>query len=377
VIRPHAADPNETGPYSTPAAAGDGTRPGTRTAKDFPFLKEPSVRGDLGQLGPYRVVCVLREGGMGVVFRGYDPRVPRPVAVKVLRPGSADSFQERMRGEIMAAGRLEHPNTVPVYDCGEQGGAAFLVMPLLRGEALDERLARAAPLPPADVRRVARDAAAGLAAAHAAGVVHRDLKPSNLWVEDDPAGGWRVRVFDFGLALTGDGSGRLTPAGALVGTPEYMSPEQATGAPVDERADLFSLGVVLYQAATGVRPFAAGNVVATARAVADVDPDPPAVVRPDVPADLSALVMRLLAKDPAARPPSARAVLADLGVEPPAPPARARRGAWWAAAAVAVAAGLVAAVLANRPWDWAAPTPGGDGPPPGPPFPRPRAGWMR
>lgn len=265
---------------------------------------------------------------MGLVFRGYDPRVSRPVAVKVLKPGFAarPGARARFLQEVRAAGRLEHPHTVPVYDVGEQRGVHFLVMPLLRGEPLDDRLARDGPLPAADVLRVACGAAAGLAAAHAAGVIHRDVKPSNLWLDGEPGGaGWRVRVLDFGLSQPTDTGDPLTPAGAVAGTVPYMSPEQALGRPLDERTDLFSLGVVLYEALAGVRVFHREHPAAAALAVVESHPEPPDRVRAGVPPELPARVMRLLSKNPADRPASAAAVVAEADrLSSPVPPGRPR-----------------------------------------------------
>ena len=186
-------------------------------------------------------------------------------------------------------------------------------MPLLKGESLDKRLKRVRVLPVADVVRIGREIAAGLSAAHATGLVHRDMKPANVWLDADTG---RARVLDFGLARKGDGTDALTEAGKLQGTPAYMAPEQIDGLPTDARADLFALGAILYECATGRRAFPGETITAILKAVATHTPAPPAAVNPSVPPELSALIMRLLAKNPAARPASAAEVGAALAGVP-------------------------------------------------------------
>ena len=181
-------------------------------------------------------------------------------------------------------------------------------MPLLQGEALDDRLKREGRLPLAEVLRIGREMAEGLAAAHAAGLIHRDIKPANMWLESARRRRGS-RSLDFGLARGGDGDAQLTQAGAVVGTPAYMAPEQASGEKVDGRCDLFSLGCVLYQLCTGATPFAADDAMAMLMALATETPKPVREVNPDVPAELSDLVMRLLAKNPAERPQTAGEVI--------------------------------------------------------------------
>jgi len=188
-------------------------------------------------------------------------------------------------------------------------------MPLLAGEPLDARLKGRQPLPVADVLLFGRQTAEGLAAAHAAGLIHRDIKPSNIWLERHPDGAFkRVRILDFGLAKAQSAAdGELTHSGAILGTPAYMAPEQARGEKVDSRADLFSLGCVLHEMATGMRPFGGHDVFSMLTALATETPASPASVNPALPPALSDLIVRLLSKDPAARPPSAKDVAAELG----------------------------------------------------------------
>jgi WD40 repeat protein len=303
------------------------------------FLAPPQGPDELGRLAHYRVLRKLGAGGMGVVYLAEDTRLGRRVAVKVVRPELAGfgGARKRFLREACLAASLDHDHVVTVHHVGEERGAPFLVMPLLRGESLEARLAREGALPPAEVVRVGREAAEGLAAAHAAGLVHRDIKPANIWLEERGGGPPRVKILDFGLARAADESASLAPPGLVVGTPAFMAPEQARGEDVDPRCDLFSLGCVLYRAATGRPPFRARSV---AEAAGAGEPPPPDGVNPAVPAALSRIIMQLLARDPAGRPPSARAVADALrAVEGPAAlrGVRRRRVLWGAAAAALLA----------------------------------------
>jgi serine/threonine protein kinase len=276
---------------------------------DYPFLASPQDAEELGRLGPYRVLKVLGAGAMGVVFQAEDPRLRRLVALKVMRPSLAASaeFHRRFLREAWLAAAIEHEHIVTVYQVGEDRGVPFLAMQLLRGETLEDRLERAGgrlPLP--EVLRVGREVAEGLAAAHARGLVHRDIKPANVWLE---GGRRRVRIVDFGLARGAEPDAQFTQAGTVIGTPAYMAPEQASGAAVDGRCDLFSLGAVLYRAATGRFPFGGQDTLAILSALATRTPVPPHRIVPSLPRLFSGLVMRLLARDPADRPQSAREVV--------------------------------------------------------------------
>src|SRR5207302_10527593 len=195
-----------------------------------------------------RVLGQLGAGGMGIVLRAEDPGLKRLVALKVLRPEYAAQPAARVRfiREARAAAKVEHDHIVPIFQIAESNGTAFLAMPLLKGEALSTTLHRVGMLPVPDAVRIGREIAEGLAAAHAEGMIHRDIKPGNVWLEGSRG---RVRILDFGLARVtaeaGERDQTVTREGAVVGTPAYMSPEQARGFKVDHRTDLFSLGVVL------------------------------------------------------------------------------------------------------------------------------------
>ncbi len=310
---------------------------------ELPSFDPPDRPGDLGRLGPYRLTGRLGAGGMGVVYRGEDEALNRAVAVKVLRPHFARQATARARflREARAAAAVGGDHVVAIHQVGEADGVPFLAMELLAGESLAGRLARDPAVPVAEAVRIARGIAAGLAAAHAAGVLHRDIKPGNVWLE---AGTGRVKLLDFGLAKPMTGAD-LTQAGELAGTPSYVAPEQAAGRPADHRADLFSLGCVLYELTTGRRPFPGETAWAALTALANTTPPRPRAVNPGVPPALDALVVRLLKKDPAGRPASAAAVAAELAAVAAGRGRSRRRPFAFAVAAVAAVAVLAAFAL--------------------------------
>jgi WD40 repeat protein len=315
-------------------------------------LGPPGGPGELGRLGPYRVMSVLGHGGMGVVLHADDPDLGRAVAVKVMRPALTANPEARRRftAEARAMAALEHDHIVPVYHVGEERGIPYFVMPLLRGEPLDARLRREGKLPVAEAVRVARQVAEGLAAAHARGLVHRDVKPANIWLEASPerkSGEFRVKLLDFGLARPAEADARLTHSGVLVGTPAYMAPEQARGETANARTDLFGLGCVLYEMLTGRQPFLRKNMTGTLLAVAAESPEPPRQLEPKLPPELNNLVLRLLAKNPPDRPSSAQVVARELErlKLAPRPAGGARRRRRPVLLAVAAAAILVGAAI--------------------------------
>jgi serine/threonine protein kinase len=267
--------------------------------------------------GRYRVGALLAAGGMGEVWAARDLLLDRPVAVKVLGGALAGDGRaaERLRREARSAGRLDHPNIARVLDLGEQDGRPYLVMELLEGESLAARIDRAGPMAPAEAARVVAAVADALQAAHAAGVVHRDVKPGNVFLTS--AG--EVKVLDFGIASATGETGLTT--GDLLGTAAYLAPERALGRPATPAADLYSLGVVLYELLAGRRPFQGGSDVELAMAQVNARPAPLALVAPATPPALAAACEHALAKDPAARPPSAAAFARRLRSPEPAGPA--------------------------------------------------------
>jgi len=271
------------------------------------FLSPPQADDELGRLGKYRILKILGHGGMGVVYKAEDPLLKRAVALKAMLPTLAASASagKRFIREAQSMAAVEHDHVVRVHEVAEERGVPFLAMEFLKGEPLDARLARERALPVMDVIRIGREIAEGLAAAHERGLIHRDIKPGNIWLEGSKG---RVKILDFGLARSAEQESGLTQQGAIIGTPAYMAPEQASGSPVDVRCDLFSLGVLLYRISCGQAAFQGHNTVATLMAVATHVPPAPASINPDIPPELSNLIMQLLEKNPDRRPGSAAAL---------------------------------------------------------------------
>ena len=256
------------------------------------------------RLGPYEVLAPIGAGGMGEVYKARDTRLDRAVAIKVL-PSNLSSNPElraRLDREARAISSLSHPNICTLYDVGHQEGHDFLVMEFLEGETLADRLKRG-PLPIEEVLKISIEVADALDKAHRRGIVHRDLKPANLFLTVHGA----TKILDFGLAKAAvvmDGGEnttlgselQLTCSGAAVGTVGYMSPEQARGEPLDARSDLFSFGVLLYEATTGCRPFSGATSAILFDAILNRRPKPMTELNPKTPADVERIVTRLLAK---------------------------------------------------------------------------------
>jgi serine/threonine protein kinase/Tfp pilus assembly protein PilF len=320
-------------------------------------------------LGPYEIVAPLGAGGMGEVYRARDPRLERTVAIKVLPPQLAQSeaYRQRFQREARAASALSHPNIAQVYDVGEQDGTHFIAMEYVEGENLRALLSQG-PLDPDRVAELGVQMAAALEEAHSRGIVHRVIKPANAVVS---ATG-QVKILDFGLARqTRDGAASLdsalsteahTQAGTVMGTVPYMSPEQALGKPVDARTDIFSLGVVLYELATGRLPFAGDTANQTIDRICHATPEPIASLNRKVPGALERIVAKCLEKDPERRYATAKDLRVDLrNLQRDREPAtvaaapRARGGRLAAAAVVAVLA-LALSGLALRAWLKAKPT---------------------
>jgi eukaryotic-like serine/threonine-protein kinase len=279
-------------------------------------MTEPAGR-PLG--GRYRMEALLASGGMGEVWAARDLLLDRAVAVKVLGPAFAGDGRaaERLRREARAAGRLEHPGIARVLDLGEDGGRPFLVMELLEGESLAERIGPDGAMAPAEAARVVAAVADALEAAHQAGIVHRDVKPGNVFLDADGS----VKVLDFGIASAA-GEAALT-TGDLIGTAAYLAPERTLGHRATPAADVYALGVVLYELLAGRRPFEAGSDIELAMAHVHARPAPLALAAPAAPPHLVAACERAMARDPSARPGSA-AAFANLlrGPAPATPPTR-------------------------------------------------------
>jgi serine/threonine-protein kinase len=262
---------------------------------DVYFLRPAERPGLLGLLGHYEVQEVIGQGGMGIVLKALDPALHRLVAIKVMNPALAGSTTARRRftREARAAAAVSHENIIAVHGVDEAAGLPYLVMQYVAGESLQDRLERTGPLELADAVRIGLQTASGLAAAHAQGLIHRDIKPANLLLENGLA---KVKITDFGLARSAEDL-QITQQGVVAGTPEYMAPEQARGEAVDHRADLFSLGSVLYAMLAGQPPFQGGTPVAVIRKVIDLPAPSLRTVNPQVPEWLDTLASRLLAKE--------------------------------------------------------------------------------
>ncbi len=282
--------------------------------------------GASSPFGKYRIVGELGRGGMGAVYRARDDSLQRDVALKVLRapapacPGAPTPAPEeedvhRFRREAHAMARLDHPNIVPVFEVGEADGVPYLVMEHVPdGSLRDFALHPWRPGPPSDdLLRLLAEVARAVHYAHEHGIIHRDLKPGNILVRRDPNGIPHAVVADFGLARAVDGASQLTRSGTAIGTPEYMSPEQCEGRrAIDGRSDVFSLGIVLYEILTGVRPFTGESPVAAMFAVIEREPHPPRARNPGISIDLETVVLRALEKERNRRYPTAAALADDL-----------------------------------------------------------------
>ncbi|CAN5153252.1 hypothetical protein BH11PLA2_BH11PLA2_47090 [soil metagenome] len=320
----------------------------------------PSTRPDsLGRIGHYEVLQVLGQGGFGIVFRAFDEVLHRIVAVKVLAPQMASTSPARKRflREARSSAQVRHENVVQVYEVGEQP-LPYIAMEFIPGETLQQRLNRIGPVDVAEVIRIGRQIAEGLAAAHATDLIHRDIKPGNILLE---GGAGRVKITDFGLARAADDAS-ISQSGIIAGTPMYMAPEQAKGETLDQRADLFSLGSVLYVMAAGRPPFRANSTVAVLKRVAEDTPRDIREIVPETPQWLSDIIAKLHAKNPDERYQSAREmadVLADCETQLKAnaklkdfsripkskQPAAGKSGRWkWVAAAVLLLPVLALAV---------------------------------
>jgi beta-lactam-binding protein with PASTA domain/predicted Ser/Thr protein kinase len=261
--------------------------------------------------GRYRILRRLGTGGMANVYLAEDEELGRRVAIKILndRHASDDSFVERFRREAKNAAGLSHPNIVSIYDRGEAEGTYYIAMEYLEGRSLKDRIVAEGPLPIPAAIEATRQILRALGFAHRGGIVHRDVKPHNVLLAQDSAER-RYKVTDFGISRTS--ASQMTEAGSIVGTAQYLSPEQARGAPVDQRSDIYSVGIVLYELLTGQLPFTGETPLEIAMKHLSEIPKPPSALRPEVSPDLDMVVLRALAKDPAERFDSAADMDAEL-----------------------------------------------------------------
>ena len=264
----------------------------------------------LPQLGRYKVLAELGRGAMGVVYRAEDPLLNRMVAIKTIilssDPEERAEYEARFHQEARAAGGLSHPNLITIHDIGREADTAYMAMELLEGTELRDMMQQGR-VPLALALELAAQVAEGLACAHEHGVVHRDIKPANVMV----VRGRQAKIMDFGIARMRV-SDVKTRAGAVLGSPKYMSPEQVTGLRADHRSDIFSLGIVLYELASGAPPFSAATVTGLMHNIATAIPQPPSAVDPSLPSMLDLITSKALQKDPDARYQSAVEMAADL-----------------------------------------------------------------
>jgi serine/threonine protein kinase len=301
---------HETPVASEPTAAGSPGE-GAAGAVDLSFLAPSEKPGSLGRLGHYEVLEVVGQGGMGVVFRAFDEQLHRVVAIKVMAPmlAASGTARKRFAREAQAAAAVRNDHVIDIHAVEEHGEPPYLVMEFIAGQSLQEWIDQSGPLELKEILRIGMQTAAGLAAAHAQGLIHRDIKPANILLEN---GVQRVKITDFGLARAVDDAS-LTQSGVVAGTPQYMSPEQARGDAVDHRTDLFSLGSVLYAMCTGRPPFRASSSLAVLRRVEEDAPHPIPEIRPEIPQWLVEIIDQLLAKNPAERYSSAAELAGLLG----------------------------------------------------------------
>jgi len=353
--------PSEGPPTAALASAGPGVAPpdaATRAPLPASGLHQSlaaSAEAGPVRIGAYEVLRELARGGMGAVYVARHTDLEREVAIKVLLQADAPATHvERFLREARATARLRHPNVVPVHELGEEGGRSFIVMDLVPGESLAARVRREGPLDLDEAARLGEGMARGVAHAHTQGVLHRDLKPANVLLS--PQG--EPLVTDFGLARLAD-EDRLTRTGVLLGTPNYMPPEQADGSSTDERSDVYSLGATIYELVTGEPPFTADTVIKVVHAVIKNPPPPPSSLRADASPDLETILLKALEKDPADRYATAADLADDLARlragEPIAarPPSRTTLARRWLRRRRAVVAGPVALAVA-APLTWAA-----------------------
>ena len=300
----HSSASLKTSPLNAAAAVASAdtlpaAAPGSESARRTAPAASPAAPR---QVGRYQITERIGRGGMASVYRAHDPGIDRTIAIKFLHAAycEEEEYRARFLREARAAGMLSHPNIVTVHDVGEIEGRPYMAMELIEGEPMNELMSRLGPMPIRDTLVIGLQLAKALDYAHGKGIVHRDIKPSNIMVLK---GSSTVKVTDFGIAhvATGASSTHQTRVGDVLGTPQYMSPEQTKGSKVDGRSDLFSVGIILYQMLSGAAPFQGDSIVALAMKIATEEPTPIEKLRTDLPLGVRRIVERCLAKQPERR----------------------------------------------------------------------------
>lgn len=269
------------------------------------------------QLGQYQIISKLGQGGMATVFKAHEQSLNRVVALKVLHPSLAENeeYIKRFKREAQSAAKLNHPNIVHIYAIGEDRGHHFFAMEMIKGDSLADFKRSGQKLSTARMLAITRQIASGLGAAHEAGLVHRDIKPSNIMLLADGT----VKVADFGIAQVTGGETKLTMDGAVIGTPEYLSPEQCEGRPLDGRSDIYSLGVTLYELLSGKTPYHADTPVSMLMKIVKGEYPPLGSIVPDIPTDIESLVKRMMATRPEDRFATCQELITAIDALAPAP----------------------------------------------------------
>ena len=275
----------------------------------YDLLEPPQRDGEIGRLGPYRVLALIGKGGMGQVFRAEDMRLKRIVALKLMKPklASTPASRKRFIEEARSMAAVQHDNVATIFEVGVEGGVPFMAMELLEGESLKDAFRAGRKFETEEILRLGKEVASGLAAAHECGLIHRDIKPANIWIQQ-PSG--RAKILDFGLAITGNSFDPFVSRGTLVGSPGFLSPEQARNEALDDRTDLYSLGAVLFMMCSGGLPLTSGSISGQLIAIICYTPTSLTDVKPETPVALSELIDQLLLKEPKDRPATASEVAA-------------------------------------------------------------------
>lgn len=307
--QPEIIAPIDHGPPEPPKPSES---EGIETTEESQPVRTFQEQADIKNLGRYQITGTLGKGAMGLVYKGVDPAINRPVALKTIRldfvsdPQEEAELRERLHREAQAAGKLSHPNIVTIYDVGSEGHLHYIAMECLEGQTLEYLIKKKVKFNYKIIAQIFIQICNALEYAHDKGIVHRDIKPANVMVMKD----YHVKVMDYGIARVDSSS--MTKTGIAMGTPNYISPEQLKGLPTDRRADLFSLGIVMYEMLLGQRPFKGENITSLIYSIINIEPDKPSNTNPQIPLLFDHVIMKALKKDPNERYQRAREIAADI-----------------------------------------------------------------